>query len=31
MVAYFENVALNRGYRARAFTDESLALGWLRE
>lgn len=31
MVAYFENVALNRGYRAKAFTDESLAFDWLRE
>ena len=31
MLTYFEDVAVNRGYRAKAFTDESLALEWLRE
>jgi hypothetical protein len=30
MFRYFENVAVNRGYRSRAFTDESEAVAWLR-
>ncbi len=30
MLGYFEDVAVNRGYRAKAFTDEAAALAWLR-
>jgi len=29
MLGYVENVAVNRGYRSKAFTDESKALAWL--
>jgi hypothetical protein len=29
MLGYVENVAVNRGYRSRAFTDESKALAWV--
>ena len=29
MLGYVENVAVNRGYRSKAFTDESKALSWL--
>jgi len=30
MLAFVENVTANRGYRSKAFTDESEALAWLR-
>jgi len=29
MLGYVENVAVNRGYRSKVFTDESKALAWL--
>jgi len=29
MLGFVENVAVNRGYRSRAFTAESRALAWL--
>ena len=29
-LSYFENVAINRGIRARSFTAESDALAWLK-
>jgi len=29
MLGYVENVAVNRGYRSKVFTDESKALVWL--
>ena len=31
MLQYVENVTINRGYRLKAFTDESEALRWLRK
>lgn len=30
MLGFIENVTVNRNYRAKAFTDESQALAWLR-
>lgn len=30
MLRFVENVTANRGYRSKAFTDESEALAWLR-
>ena len=30
MLQYIETVAINRGFRAKAFTDESEALAWLK-
>lgn len=30
MLTYFEAVAVNRGYLAKAFTDEAEAVAWLR-
>ena len=30
MLDFVENVTANRGYRSKAFTDESEALAWLR-
>src|SRR4029078_6021956 len=31
MLGYVENVAVNRGYRSKVFTDESRALAWIRK
>lgn len=30
MLAYIENVTVNRGYESKAFTDQSAAVAWLR-
>jgi hypothetical protein len=30
MLRYLENVAVNRGFQVKAFTDESEAVAWLR-
>lgn len=30
VLPYLENVTVNRGYQVKAFTDETLALAWLR-
>jgi len=31
MLGFVENVAVNRGYRSKVFTDESRALAWIRK
>ena len=30
MLGFVENVAVNRGYQSRVFTDETKALAWIR-
>ena len=31
MLGFVENVAVNRGYRSKVFTDEAKALAWIRK